>query len=523
MPAERLNALLVEDDDDFATLLRTELGLAPDVSIAVERARTLNDAVRSVRAGPFDAVVLDLGLPDSAGLDTLEQMQAAAAGVPILVLTGRDDEATAVAAMQAGAQDYLVKGTIDTQLLVRALRYACERAQFRRQLSEREARFRALVDHSHETITLIDTDLVCTYVSRAVASATGYSPEDFVGRRVDSFAHPDDVPAIRAAIARAIEEPGRARSLEYRFIHRDGSVRFGEVIIVNHLETPGVWSIVGNHRDVTQRKLAEQALTATQDRLRQAQKMEAIGRLAGGIAHDFNNVLTAIFGYTDLLIDQFGADDPRRHDVVEIRRSAERAAMLTRQLLAFSRKQVLQQRILDVGEIVSGMQSLITRLLGSDVRLDVVLVPNLWTVRADPGQLEQVVMNLCVNARDAMPDGGVVRIATENRAVGQDEAREHLGLHVGDYVVLTVADTGPGVPAELQQQIFEPFFTTKEQGKGTGLGLSTVYGIVKQSGGGVYVDSAAGTGATFSIYLPRAAVADAAGASHPGPGPTSSL
>jgi PAS domain S-box-containing protein len=504
MPTDRLHALLVEDDDAYADLVRTELSLAQSFPVAINRASSLRDALVRLATRPFDAVMLDLGLPDSEGLETFERIQRAAGSIPILVLSGRDDDSIAVAAVQAGAQDYLVKSSTDVHLLVRALRYACERAQFRHQLIEREARFRALVDHSHETIVLLDPQLVCTYVSRAASSTFGYEPEEMLGRRLDDLVHADDLELLHDAFARCLASPGSALSVEYRYWHRDTSVRFGEAILVNHLETPGVSSVVANHRDATQRRLAEQALQVTEDRLRQAQKMEAVGRLAGGIAHDFNNVLTAIFGYTDLLIDQFGADDPRRLDVEEIRRSAERAATLTRQLLAFSRKQVLQPRPLQLDVVVGGIEVLLRRLLGDQIVLRVTADDDLWTVRADPGQIEQVLMNLCVNARDVMPDGGHVSITIENHEVGELEARERTGLQLGAYVRLTVADTGPGVPAAIRQQIFEPFFTTKEQGKGTGLGLSTVYGIAKQSGGGIYADADEAGGAMFLLYLPRA-------------------
>jgi signal transduction histidine kinase len=225
-----------------------------------------------------------------------------------------------------------------------------------------------------------------------------------------------------------------------------------------------------------------------------------VGRLAGGIAHDFNNVLTAIFGYADLLLEQLAPNDLSRSDVQEIRRSAERAASLTRQLLAFSRKQVLQPRVLDLNEVIGTIEPLLRRLVGAHVDIKVSCGVPLSRVRADPGQLEQVLMNLCANARDAMPEGGVVEIRTEDRVVTNAEASTRAGLQAGSYVLLAVGDTGPGIPAEIRSNIFEPFFTTKEQGKGTGLGLATVYGIVKQSGGGIYLDDVGG--ARFTIYLP---------------------
>jgi two-component system cell cycle sensor histidine kinase/response regulator CckA len=236
--------------------------------------------------------------------------------------------------------------------------------------------------------------------------------------------------------------------------------------------------------------------------LLQAQKMEAIGRLAGGVAHDFNNVLAAIFGYSDLLLEQFTVDDPRRADVQEIRRSAERAAGLTRQLLAFSRKQIMQPRLLNLNEVVASLQKLLARLVGEDITLDLRGEKDLWPVRADPGQMEQVLMNLAANARDAMPEGGRLTIETANVDVVPD-ARLRPGLQAGAYVMMTVSDNGSGVREEVRTHIFEPFFTTKDQGKGTGLGLATVYGIVKQSGGSVYVESEEERGTRFVIYLPR--------------------
>ena len=500
MPPQHLNALLVEDDDAYATMLQRELAAEPGAPVSVQRVRSLSDAVLRLSDGDFDAVLLDLGLPDSSGLETFGRLQHAAGDTPIVVLTSSDDDGLAFAAVHAGAQDYLVKSATDAQLLGRSLRYACERARLRRSLTEREARFRALVDQSQEAITLLDERRVTLYNSRAVETVTGYSPEDLKGQCIDMIVHEDDLPQLVAAFQGCLDSPGTPIPVEYRFRHRSGTLRFGEAVFVSHLQNAAVRAVVANHRDVTERKEAQDALRTSEERLRQAHKMEAVGRLAGGIAHDFNNVLTAIFGYTDLLLEQLPSEDASRSDVQEIRRSAERAASLTRQLLAFSRKQVLQPRVLDLNEVIATIEPLLRRLVGGHVDIRIFCAVPLSKVRADPGQLEQVLMNLCANARDAMAEAGVVEIRTDDRDVGAAEASTRAGLQPGAYVVLTVSDNGPGIPPEIRPHIFEPFFTTKEQGKGTGLGLATVYGIVKQSGGGIYLDDAGG--ATFTIYLP---------------------
>jgi signal transduction histidine kinase len=299
------------------------------------------------------------------------------------------------------------------------------------------------------------------------------------------------------------EGPKETDFFEFRLQHRDGGWKVVEAL-GRSLHGDPRSGIVVNARDVTERVAAEAALRRTEDQLRQAHKMEAVGRLAGGIAHDFNNVLTAIFGYTDLLLEQIPPGEEMRADVEEIRRAAERAAALTRQLLAFSRKQILQPRVIDLNEVAGSVERMLSRLVGADVKVVFSPGTGLWPVRADPGQIEQVLMNLSANARDAMPEGGELRIATANRVLGEGDLANLPGLGPGEYVTLTVRDTGPGVPENVRLHIFEPFFTTKAQGKGTGLGLATVYGIVKQSGGGIYLESGTGTGAAFTIYLPKA-------------------
>jgi signal transduction histidine kinase/CheY-like chemotaxis protein len=254
-------------------------------------------------------------------------------------------------------------------------------------------------------------------------------------------------------------------------------------------------------RTTMQKSQSEQK--ALEDRLRQAHKMEAVGRLAGGVAHDFNNLLTIIRGHSDLLLDRGSLEDSQRHSLDQIQKAAGRAVAMTRQLLAFSRMQVLQPRVLDLNEVVTDLGKMLPRLIGEDIEYVFLPDPKLASVKADPGQIEQVLMNLVVNSRDAMPNGGTITVCTRNVVIDEDEAQLRVPMLPGAYVLLSVSDTGMGMSAEIKAHIFEPFFTTKEVGKGTGLGLATVYGVVKQSGGFVWVESAVGEGATFEIYLPR--------------------
>jgi two-component system cell cycle sensor histidine kinase/response regulator CckA len=256
-----------------------------------------------------------------------------------------------------------------------------------------------------------------------------------------------------------------------------------------------------------ERRRAEDALREREDQLRQAQKMEAIGQLAGGVAHDFNNLLTIINVHSDLLLQDLQNENPMRQDVEEISRAAARAASLTRQLLTFSRKQVVQPQVLDLARVVTGVEPMLRRLIGEDVDFETSSDDDVSPVLADEGELEQVLINLVVNARDAMPQGGRLSVAVQNVAVNDAACVKHPSLRPGDYVQLTVQDSGMGMTTETMMRAFEPFFTTKERGRGTGLGLATVYGIVKQSGGTITVDSSPGEGTTFSVYLPVAAEA----------------
>jgi two-component system, cell cycle sensor histidine kinase and response regulator CckA len=366
-----------------------------------------------------------------------------------------------------------------------------ERMMAERALRHSEARYRELFDKASDLIATMNVEGRLTAVNEAFALATGYRHEELIGMPLD-----DLVPApSRELVAQARERTllgGAPKLYEHELIASDGSriqVEVASRLIEEDGRPVGVESIC---RDISERRRLE-------EELRQAQRLEAVGRLAGGIAHDFNNLLTVIGGYAEMLLARNG---DAQAEVQQISAAADRAAVLTRQLLAFSRRQVLQPRVLQLNDVVGGLTSLLQRLIGEDVELVATLAPNLEPVRADPSQMEQVLLNLAVNARDAMPGGGQLTIQTANVHLDEEYVSHHGEVAVGPHVMLAVTDDGVGMEPSVAEHIFEPFFTTKPVGTGTGLGLATVYGIVKQSGGSIWVYSEPGAGTTFKIYLP---------------------
>jgi PAS domain S-box-containing protein len=370
-----------------------------------------------------------------------------------------------------------------------------ERKHAEEEVRRSERRYRLLFDSNPQPMWVFDLEtLRFLEVNGAAVQHYGYSREEFLSMTIKDIRPAEDIPTLVQTLAAPVAGLEKAGAWKHR--KKDGSLIAVEITL-HQLTFAGRSAELTLVNDITERKQLE-------EQLRQAQKMEAVGRLAGGVAHDFNNLLTVINGYSDLTLKRLPAEDPLRRNVEEVKRAGEHAANLTRQLLAFSRKQVLQPMIINLNEAVRETEKLLRRLIGEDVELRAALEPGLGSVKADPGQIEQVLMNLAVNARDAMPRGGKLTIGTENVYLDEEYAARHVSVAPGRYVMLAVSDTGTGMDEQTQARIFEPFFTTKEQGKGTGLGLSTVYGIVKQSGGHVWVYSEVGRGTTFKVYLPRA-------------------
>ncbi|HXD30230.1 MAG TPA: ATP-binding protein [Pyrinomonadaceae bacterium] len=367
-------------------------------------------------------------------------------------------------------------------------------------LRDSEGRYRLLFESNPFPMWVFDNEsLRFLAVNEASVLHYGYSTDEFLSMTIKDIRPPEDIPVLLEFMTTSPQAPDESTAWRHR--KKDGAVIEVE-ITSSPLSFAGRPAKLVLAIDVTERKKAENSLKELEDQLRQSQKLEAIGQLAGGVAHDFNNLLTAISGHSDMCLRRLDSDDPLRRRVEQIKKAGDRAAALTRQLLAFSRKQILQPKVIDLNDIVVDMNKMLRRLIGEDIHLMMGLGVDLGKVKADPNQIEQVLMNLSVNARDAMPKGGKLTIETSNVQVGEEFASYHMAVPPGQYVMLAVSDTGFGMDAGTQARIFEPFFTTKEVGKGTGLGLATVYGIVKQSGGTIWVYSEVDCGTTFKIYLP---------------------
>src|ERR1700722_11428516 len=369
--------------------------------------------------------------------------------------------------------------------------------RFRMHLVAQEELFTLIGENAADMIAVVNVQGERLYNSPSYEKLLGYTPADLEKTSAYEQIHPDDKPAVKAAAEEA-KKTGIGRRVEYRIRHKSGEWRvLGSTASAVRNAHGEVEKLIIVNRDITERRQLEQQLLLSQ-------RLEAVGKLSGGIAHDFNNILGVIIGYSEALQETIGVDDPMREAVDEIEKAGQRAAALTQQLLAFSRKQVLEPKILDLNSIVADVEKMLRRLIGADVELEIIPDSALGTVKADRGQIEQVILNLAVNARDAMPRGGKLKIETMNADLDENDARRTRYVVPGHYVLLQVSDSGMGMSAEVQSHIFEPFYTTKEQGKGTGLGLATVYGVIKQSGGYIWVASEIGKGSRFQVYLPRA-------------------
>jgi len=489
-----LRVLIAEDSEDDALLLVRELRRG-GYELSYERVASAAAMAAALDRQGWDLVIGDHSMPHFSGLTALSLVRERGLDVPFICVSGTISEEMAVAAMKAGANDWVTKGQL--KRLLPAIERELREARGRAALRASEASYAHLVERAPVGIYRSSPAGRFLSVNAALVRILGYdSAADVL--RLDMAR---DVYADPAERQRLLDRDTYT-DREYDEVEATWKRKDGRLLSVQ-LSVRAVRKGAGEVeyyetfvRDVTEQRRLQQQLV-------QSQKMEAVGRLAGGIAHDFNNLLTVITSYSDLLLQDLGGEDPKREDVEQVRKAAEGAAALTRQLLAFSRQQVLAPRVVSLSVVVQGVEKMLRRVIGEDVDLVTALDLNVGSVKADVGQLEQVLMNLAVNARDAMPTGGKLTIETANVEHDPDYAREREAALLRRFVMLAVSDTGIGMDEATKARIFEPFFTTKEPGKGTGLGLATVYGIVQQSGGFIWVYSEPGHGTTFKIYLPQ--------------------
>ncbi|HYU10073.1 MAG TPA: response regulator [Gemmatimonadales bacterium] len=489
-----LRLLLVEDSEADAELLALELRRA-GFALEFERVDSAAALGAALDRATWDLIISDNSMPGFSGTEALAQLRSRDLDIPFIFVSGTMGEDLAARALDAGAGDALEKGNL--RRLLPVIRRELREFGERRARRESEASYSALVEQAPLGIYRSTPAGRFLSANAALARILGYdSPAELLTLDMarDVYADPDE---RRRLVEHDTYTDKVYDELEATWKKKDGTRIRVQLSVRASRDTDGrVAFYEAFVRDITtQRQLEAQ--------LAQAQKMEAIGRLAGGVAHDFNNLLTVILSYSDLLLEDLPKGSATGEDIGQIRKAAQGASELTRQLLAFSRQQVLQPKVVDLNAAVSGIERLLGRVLREDIQLRCTLAADAGTVRVDPGQLEQVLMNLAVNARDAMPQGGQLTIETANVDLDEAYMRAHPVAAPGSYVMLAVTDTGMGMDAATQARIFEPFFTTKDVGKGTGLGLATVQGIVQQSGGFIWVYSEPSHGTCFKVYLPR--------------------
>jgi hypothetical protein len=493
-----LRLLLVEDSDRDAELLVRKLRQG-DFEPETTRVDNPDSLRAALEASPWDVIICDYELPTMDAPEAVAIIRGTELDVPIIVVSGKVGEESAVAVMRAGAQDYLTKDRLFR--LGEVVRRELAEVAIRRQRVEAERAFLASEDRLRFALEAArmgvwDWDIGTDKMHWAPSAPQLWVEGGLRGTFADCLlaVYLDDREMVARAYAEALNGRRPLYAVEHRIVVRDGQVRWVDVRGRVFFDGAGqATRMAGTFLDITQQRALEQQLA-------HGEKMKTIGQLAGGVAHDFNNLLTVILTYTQLL-EMAHAGDPEVTEMTSpVRDAAERAAALTRQLLVFSRPEAVAPRVLDLNEVIRTVTKLLVRLVGEHVRLETDLADNMWRVRMDRSQCEQVVLNLAVNARDAMPQGGMLQIATHNvprGPVGGPTSSD------GDRVVLEVTDSGEGMSAEVQAKIFQPFFTTKAQGRGTGLGLATCHTVVTHAGGSIDVQSVPGDGTTFRVYLPR--------------------
>jgi len=487
--------LVMENDSSFAQNICDMLESNSNVSFQIVLAKAVSGAVPASVYESVDALLLGVPSLDISGLARVTELHSRFNSLPILAMIPAGEAGLVQKALEAGAAEYLVKETLSRELLHKAIKYAVERTRNEIAIRQSERRFHELFENAKDILFTLDLEGNVTSLNKSAEEVMGWSRSEALQLNIKSLVAPEHLNLCSQMMQRILnEEP--LQHFEISMLRKDGRkvlLQASARLIYSNGERHAIQGIA---RDVTERRQLE-------NMVQQSQKLEAIGRLSGGLAHDFNNLFCVISGHTELLTEQMEPAQPALRNLAQIKKAVDSAASLTRQLLAFSRKQVFHPRVLDLNAEVVETRKMLGRLVGEQIEFFTSLQPALGSVRVDPVQLEQVLVNLVLNARDAMSQGGKLTIETKNVDLEEGARSKRSIVPAGKYVVLSVTDNGCGMDEEAQSRIFEPFFTTKELGKGSGLGLATVYGIVKQSGGFIWVYSELGQGTTIRVYLPR--------------------
>ncbi|WAL61379.1 hybrid sensor histidine kinase/response regulator [Thermocoleostomius sinensis] len=491
MEEQCITILLIEDNPGDIRLLQELLYEVTSVKFELEIADRLSHGLQHLSERAFDVILLDLTLPDSQTLDTFVKLYQCVPEVPIVVITGLNDETLALRAVQEGAQDYLVKGQVSSDLLVRSIRYAIERKRTEQKISEQAA----LLDIATDAILVRDLDNKILFWNKGAERLYGWKAGEALGKNVSQLLYQSASSQFQKAQTQLMQQGEWYGELNH--VTRDGKA----IVVISR------WTLMRDERnqpksilvvstDVTEKKQLEAQFL-------RAQRMESIGTLASGIAHDLNNILTPILANAQLLQMRLkNLDDRSQRMLKTIETNTKRGALLVQQVLSFARGVEGKHTVLQIKHIIREVQQVVEQTFPKFITIQTEVSKDLWTVTGNSTQLHQVLMNLCVNARDAMPEGGILKITAENFFINEAYARMNLEAKVGAYILVTVSDQGIGISPEIIDRIFEPFFTTKEIGKGTGLGLSTAIGIIKSHGGFVTVASSVGKGTQFKLFLP---------------------
>jgi PAS domain S-box-containing protein len=496
MSAPRSESILVVEDDEGVALL--ERRALERRGFAVTSAVSLDEALAAVRHKPIDLIVTDYRLEASTGLELFERVASLGFDIPVILVTGHSDEATVLEALRCGVRDFVPKTAEYLQYLPDAVERVLKAVKTERDLGRSEARFHLFMDNSPAAAFIKDGEGRLLYANRATQQIIG--GDDWLGKTDAELWPPATAEQLRQndlSVLRgeSVSELREAVTLP------NGAVRHFSAYKFPMQDASGERWLGGMAIDISQQLAAEDALRERNEQLRQSQKMEAVGTLAGGVAHEFNNLLQAVLGYTRFAMSSIGEDHAAQADLKIVVSAADRAALLTQQLLSFSRRETGQPVPVDLNMAIHEIVAMLRPLLGEHIKIALSLTKNLDPLLGDPTQIQQMLMNLCINARDAMPEGGTITITT-GEATKDAVAAGLAAPGIGRFAALSVSDTGCGMSAEVKQKIFEPFFTTKAVGCGTGLGLAMVYGTVQHHSGQIQVESQPGVGTRFSIYLP---------------------